>query len=115
GELVAITQLHVDPQTPDWGGQELTVVARAHRGHRLGLLVKVAMLELLAGREPRLERVVTGNADSNKYMIAINAELGYRVLDHWLNWEPAVADRPAPPPPPPSEPPRRPPARRKPP
>jgi RimJ/RimL family protein N-acetyltransferase len=92
GELVAITQLHVDPQTADWGHQELTVVARAHRGHRLGLLVKVAMLELLAGREPRLERVVTGNADSNEHMIAINAELGYRVLDHWLSWELAVAD-----------------------
>jgi RimJ/RimL family protein N-acetyltransferase len=92
GELVAITQLHVDPQTADWGHQELTVVARAHRGHRLGLLVKVAMLELLAGREPRLERIVTGNADSNEHMIAINTGLGYQVLDRWLSWELAVAD-----------------------
>jgi RimJ/RimL family protein N-acetyltransferase len=95
GVLVAITELHVDPQTPDWGHQELTVVARAHRGHRLGLLVKVAMLELLAGREPRLERIVTGNADSNEHMIAINGELGYQVLDHWLSWELAVAAVPA--------------------
>jgi RimJ/RimL family protein N-acetyltransferase len=92
GELVAITELHVDPQTADWGHQELTVVARAHRGHRLGLLVKVAMLELLADREPRLERIVTGNADSNEHMIAINSELGYQVFDHWLSWELAVAD-----------------------
>jgi len=92
GELVAVTELHVDPQTADWGHQELTVVARAHRGHRLGLLVKVAMLELLARREPGLERIVTGNADSNEHMIAINNELGYQVLDHWLSWELAVAD-----------------------
>jgi RimJ/RimL family protein N-acetyltransferase/GNAT superfamily N-acetyltransferase len=92
GELVAITELHVDPQTADWGHQELTVVARAHRGHRLGLLVKAAMLELLAAREPRLERIVTGNADSNGHMIAINTELGYQVLDHWLSWQLAVAD-----------------------
>ena len=92
GELVAITQLHVNPQTADWGHQELTVVARAHRGHRLGLLVKVAMLELLAGHEPRLERIVTGNADSNEHMIAINTELGYQLLDRWLSWELAVAD-----------------------
>jgi RimJ/RimL family protein N-acetyltransferase len=91
GELVAITEVHVDPQTADWGHQELTVVARAHRGHRLGLLVKVAMLDLLADREPRLERILTGNADSNAYMIAINNQLGYRVLDHWLSWELAVA------------------------
>jgi RimJ/RimL family protein N-acetyltransferase len=99
GELVALTELHVDPQTADWAHQGLTVVARAHRGHRLGLLVKVAMLELLADREPRLERIVTGNADSNAHMIAINDELGYQVLDHWLSWELAVADvlaRPAP-------------------
>ena len=92
GELVAITQLAVDPQTADWGHQELTVVARAHRGHRLGLLVKVAMLELLAGREPRLERIVTGNADTNEHMIAINDELGYQLLDHWLSWQLEVAD-----------------------
>jgi RimJ/RimL family protein N-acetyltransferase len=92
GELVALTELQVDPQTPDWGYQGLTVVARAHRGHRLGLLVKVAMLELLADHEPRLERIVTGNADVNEHMIAINTELGYQVLDHWLSWELAVAD-----------------------
>jgi len=92
GGLVAITELHVDPQMAEWGRQELTVVARAHRGHRLGLLVKVAMLELLAEREPRLERIITGNADSNEHMIAINNELGYQLLDHWLSWELAVAD-----------------------
>jgi RimJ/RimL family protein N-acetyltransferase/GNAT superfamily N-acetyltransferase len=91
GELVALTQLRVDPEVPDWGGQELTVVARAHRGHRLGLLVKVAMLDLLADREPGVERIITGNADSNEHMIAINAEMGFRVLDHWVSWELAVA------------------------
>jgi RimJ/RimL family protein N-acetyltransferase len=92
GELVALTDLEVDPQMPEWGYQGLTVVARPHRGHRLGLLVKVAMLELLAGREPQLERIITGNADVNEHMIAINTELGYQVLDHWLSWELAVAD-----------------------
>jgi len=92
GALAALTELEVDPQAPDWGYQGLTVVARAHRGHRLGLLVKVAMLDLLAGREPRLERIVTGNADVNQHMIAINTELGYQVLDHWLSWELAVAE-----------------------
>jgi RimJ/RimL family protein N-acetyltransferase len=92
GELVALTDLEVDPQAPDWGFQGLTVVARAHRGHRLGLRVKVAMLELLADHEPGLERIVTGNADVNEHMIAINTELGYQVLDHWLSWELAVAD-----------------------
>ena len=36
------------PEAPSWGFQELTAVTRPHRGHRLGLLVKAAMLEWLA-------------------------------------------------------------------
>jgi hypothetical protein len=88
---VAFTELYVFPLDPGWGFQGLTVVAGPHRGHRLGLLVKVAMLELLAEREPQLAQVVTGNADSNKHMIAINAELGYEVLDRLLAWELDVA------------------------
>jgi len=66
-------------------------VAGPYRGHRLGLLVKVAMLELLAEREPQLTRIVTGNADGNEHMIAINDELGYTVLDQWPSWELEVA------------------------
>ncbi len=86
GELAGLTQLSVDPSVPGWGFQEFTVVARPHRGHRLGLLVKVAMLELLADREPQVTRIITGNADSNEHMIAINAELGFTVLDRWEGW-----------------------------
>ncbi len=67
------------------------MVARPHRGHRLGLLVKVAMLELLAEREPQLTRIITGNADENRHMIAINAELGFAVLDRWPSWQAEVA------------------------
>ena len=87
GELAAFTQLGVDPAEPAWGLQELTAVAREHRGHRLGLLVKAAMLELLAGREPAVTRIVTGNADANQHMIAINAQLGFEVVDEYAYWE----------------------------
>ena len=68
-----------------------TVVAREHRGHRLGLLVKTAMLEMLAAAEPALRRILTGNAGANQHMIAINAELGFEVLDEWQSWELEVA------------------------
>jgi GNAT superfamily N-acetyltransferase/RimJ/RimL family protein N-acetyltransferase len=87
GGLAGLTQLGVDPAEPAWGLQELTAVARPHRGHRLGLLVKLAMLELLAVREPQLTRIITGNADANEHMIAINAGLGFDVLDRWGSWE----------------------------
>jgi GNAT superfamily N-acetyltransferase/RimJ/RimL family protein N-acetyltransferase len=92
GELVALTQLVVDPECPEWGHQGITAVTRPHRGHRLGLLVKVAMLELLAEREPQIRRIVTGNTDTNEHMIAVNAELGYEIMDYWITWELEVAD-----------------------
>jgi RimJ/RimL family protein N-acetyltransferase len=81
GEIAAITQVHVAPEHPGWGGQGLTAVTRPHRGHRLGLLVKAEMLRLLAEAEPKLERIETGNADSNRHMIAINEALGYQLAD----------------------------------
>jgi hypothetical protein len=79
GEMAAFTGMLVDPEAPNWGFQELTAVTRPHRGHRLGLLVKTAMLELLAEAEPQLEFVQTGNAAANDHMIAVNEQLGYEV------------------------------------
>jgi RimJ/RimL family protein N-acetyltransferase len=87
GELAGLTEVSIDPADPDWGHQELTVVARAHRGHRLGLLLKVAMLELLVEREPQIETIETFNAESNKHMIAVNEALGFRVAGRLAGWE----------------------------
>jgi len=91
GELAGLTALALDPAEPEWGFQELTAVARPHRGHRLGLLAKIAMLELLAEREPQLTRIITGNADANEHMIAINNDLGFSVLDEWPCFEIGIA------------------------
>jgi RimJ/RimL family protein N-acetyltransferase len=79
GEMAGLTEMAVDPEDPGWGHQLNTAVARKHRGHRLGLLLKIAMLELLATTEPQLERIVTWNAQVNDYMIAVNEALGYTV------------------------------------
>jgi GNAT superfamily N-acetyltransferase/RimJ/RimL family protein N-acetyltransferase len=93
GEMAAFTQLLIAPEHPEWAYQGLTAVTRPHRGHRLGLLVKAAMMEWLAGAEPRLERIETGNADSNRHMIAINETLGYELAGPgWLHLTAAVTD-----------------------
>jgi GNAT superfamily N-acetyltransferase len=93
GEMAAITGIDVDPDYPQWASQEITAVARPHRGHRLGLLVKAVMMELLAEAEPALERIVTWNAASNEHMIAINEALGYELLDpQSRHYELPVAD-----------------------
>jgi GNAT superfamily N-acetyltransferase len=87
GDVAALTQLGIDQDTPGWGWQEITAVTRPHRGHRLGLLVKVAMLELLAEREPGLRRVATFNAEQNEHMIGVNEQLGYQVTDYFQSWQ----------------------------
>jgi GNAT superfamily N-acetyltransferase len=80
GEMAALTQVGVNAERPGWGWQQLTAVARAHRGHRLGMTVKTAMLEWLATIEPKIEQIATWNAEENKHMIAINEALGFEVL-----------------------------------
>jgi GNAT superfamily N-acetyltransferase len=93
GEMAAFTGVLVDPASPSWGFQQLTAVTRPNRGHRLGLLVKTAMLELLASAEPQVEWIQTGNAASNEHMIAVNEQLAYRVVEPgWNFYEIAVSD-----------------------
>jgi GNAT superfamily N-acetyltransferase len=93
GEMAGYSCVLVDRETPEWGFQQLTAVVRSHRGHRLGLLVKTAMLELLAAAEPQIEWIATGNAASNEHMIAVNEQLGYKVVEPgWVAYEMPVAD-----------------------
>ena len=95
GRLVAITQLGVDPFDGS-AFQQLTAVAGGHRGHRLGLLVKVAMLELLAAHEPQLTQILTLTTEGNGHMDAINTELGFTALERQLSWELETARIPRP-------------------
>jgi GNAT superfamily N-acetyltransferase len=90
GQLAAITQAGIDAEVPGWAFQSLTAVLPGHRGHRLGLLVKLAMLELLAEREPDLRHILTGNADGNVQMLAINASLGFELSSVGRTWELAL-------------------------
>jgi RimJ/RimL family protein N-acetyltransferase len=86
GEMAGLTQVYVTPESPAWAQQGLTAVARTHRGHRIGLLVKTAMLDWLATAEPEAEHITTDNADSNQYMIAINELLGFEILSPPYQW-----------------------------
>jgi GNAT superfamily N-acetyltransferase len=90
GQLVAVTQLATDPEVPGWASQSLTAVLAQHRGHRLGLLVKTAMLDLLRETASGVQYIITGNADGNQHMIAINAQLGFEVSAVHRWWELSV-------------------------
>lgn len=80
GHLAGHTVVGVESDRPGVGGQHDTAVAPGHRGHRLGLLLKVEMLRWLQEAEPDLDHVDTGNAGTNAHMIAVNELLGYEVM-----------------------------------
>lgn len=84
GELAGQSVVVVDEERPALGEQHDTSVPAAHRGHRLGLLLKLDMLRWLTSVEPQLETVDTWNAESNARMIGVNELLGYRVLGREL-------------------------------
>lgn len=80
GELAGHTVVMVEHERPWIGDQQDTAVSRAHRGHRLGLLLKTEMMLWLREEQPQLQTIDTGNAEDNAHMIGINEQLGYRVL-----------------------------------
>jgi GNAT superfamily N-acetyltransferase len=79
GEVGGHTVVGVHPLQPDVGGQGDTAVARQHRGHRLGLLLKIDMMRWLAHAEPQLKIIETWNNVDNNFMIDVNEALGYRL------------------------------------
>ena len=95
GEFAALTQVVTEEDTPDWGFQQITAVLAEHRGHRLGLLVKIAMLDLLRERQPGVRLIQTSNAGENAHMIAINEQLGFTIAGVSRDWELDLAGLPA--------------------
>jgi GNAT superfamily N-acetyltransferase len=81
GEAVALTELYVDSRVPHRAFQGGTLVMPGHRGHRLGLAVKLANLRALVAAQPGVEWIRTDNADVNAPMNAINDQLGFRVVE----------------------------------
>ena len=81
GEVVAYTDLVLPSGAPTKAWQWGTLVDRAHRGHRLGMAVKVANLRALQQANPERTTVSTGNDATNSYMVGINVELGFHVAE----------------------------------
>lgn len=90
GELAGQSVVAVDGERPELGEQHDTSVVAAHRGHRLGLLLKLEMLRWLAEAEPQLREIDTWNAESNDHMIGVNELLGYRVMGRVLDFQRSI-------------------------
>lgn len=80
GDWAGISMLCVDEFAPAVAFQEDTSVVRAHRGHRLGLLMKADMLRWISHERPEVSATDTWNATTNHHMIAVNERLGATVI-----------------------------------
>ncbi len=88
GELAGHTVVAVESERSEIGHQHDTSVVRAHRGHRLGLLLKTGMNLWLAETEAQLRTIDTWNAESNDHMISVNEALGYRWMGRGVDCQP---------------------------
>ena len=86
GRLVAFTDLQIPLAQPERAQQAGTLVLREHRGHRLGALVKAAVLRDVVTTMPEVRRISTYNSDTNLPMVAVNEALGFRPAGHLSSW-----------------------------
>ncbi|MNW53221.1 hypothetical protein D3C74_307740 [compost metagenome] len=90
GTLAAFSVFAYPKDRTAFAFQEDTLVLREHRGHRLGMLVKVVNLDELAVRRPATERIHTWNAEENDHMLAINIDLGFTPAGGYAGWQKRV-------------------------
>lgn len=95
GTLAAYTVLVVRPgEEPGEAPavfQDATLVLREHRGHRLGMLVKVANVRALTQAFGAARRIHTWNAEENAHMLAINVAMGFRPAGISGTWQKHLA------------------------
>jgi hypothetical protein len=90
GRLAGFTRLSVPDDLDRAVGQWDTIVLREHRGHRLGMLLKVANLQQLGEVAPGHPSVLTWNAEENRPMLAVNEAVGFVPIGYEGAWKKTV-------------------------
>lgn len=85
GHLCGFSDLRVNRHDPRHAAVGGTLVLPGHRGHRLGLAMKLATHRRVLERFPECGYVETGNAGVNAAMSRVNRRLGYRVVERCLD------------------------------
>jgi GNAT superfamily N-acetyltransferase len=86
GAMVGFTVLSVPRQAGRAVDQYATLVLREHRGHRLGMLLKVANLAHLERVAPGHPSVITFNAEENRHMLDVNEAVGFSPIASESAW-----------------------------
>jgi GNAT superfamily N-acetyltransferase len=92
GQGAGFTEVTYDPKQPWMMWQQGTAVIDPHRGYRLGLWMKAAMLERILRERPEVKLIRTGNANTNAQMLGINTQLGFKVAWASIIWQLPIAD-----------------------
>jgi GNAT superfamily N-acetyltransferase len=87
GSLVGYTDAFVNAHHDRQANVGITMVLPEHRGHALGLAMKLAHHRSLQAAIPACEIVRTSNADVNQHMNAVNEAMGYRVVEDLLEMQ----------------------------
>ena len=87
GRYAGFTQTGFHPNRPTIVNQWGTGVLPEYRGHKLGAWLKAAMIEHLERERPTVDRIRTGNADSNAAMLSINHALGFKPFMSRTGWQ----------------------------
>ena len=87
GHLVGYTTLSLPLGEPRPVFQDDTLVLREHRGHRLGMLLKVANIAYLEAERPGHPSIVTWNAEENRFMLDVNEAVGFEPMGYEGAWK----------------------------
>jgi len=86
GRLAGFTELVLPEDRGRAVDQEDTIVVREHRGHRLGMLLKLANIAFLQELRPGHPRIVTYNAEENRHMLDVNEAIGFEAFVYEGAW-----------------------------
>ncbi|NUR17554.1 MAG: GNAT family N-acetyltransferase [Terrabacter sp.] len=89
GTVAAYTDLVLPSGDPHVVFQWGTLVLPEFRGHRLGMAVKAANLDELARIAPERRSVQTMNDEQNPWMVQINKDLGFEIIEEALSMKKA--------------------------
>lgn len=89
--LVGYTELSAPEDHDRPVDQGDTLVMRRHRGHSLGLLLKLANLRQLEREQPGHPAIVTFNAEENRHMLEVNELIGFTPTAFEAAWRKTIA------------------------